>query len=441
MCQSVPYGSVLSIIQGIRDRLGFMKGNLTILMIRQVIGMFFRRMVLTYGSLFILEVGGTSGQIGLVNSVRPLAGLIVFPIAGYLTDRISRVKLIALADILSGISMVLYVFAPSWEWIALGALVQGFMVFSFPPTSAIMADSLKPENRGIGISLMTGLSNAVALLSPYIAASVLVMYGVNLGMRLLYGLFGLQYIVAALLVYFRLEETGEIHSMSSMPNVVTILKDTYSGLPELWRNIPRSVKALSFVILLGFISNGISSPFWVVYVTKVIGLSEVNWGIVLVYESVLKVVLTIPSGILADRLGRTRTLLGATIISLISLPALIFASDFKTVLLIRLGAAIAGSTFIPASSALMADYTPREIRGKVMSAVGRGTVLVGAAGGGTGGPGLGYLFVIPVMISSLIGGILYALNPAYPWYGVAIASLLQVLLVIFFIRDPEKAEL
>ena len=417
-----------------------MKGNLTILMIRQVIGMFFRRMVLTYASLFILEIGGTSGQIGVINSVRPLAGLFIFPIAGYLTDRISRVKLIALADILSGISMLLYVFAPSWEWIALGALVQGFMVFSFPPTSAMLADSIEPQNRGLGISLMTGASNAVALLSPYIAASVLVIYGVNQGMRLLYGIFGIQYIVSALLVYFRLKETGETHSMSSMPNVVTILKDTYSGLPELWRDIPRSVKALSFVILLGFISNGISSPFWVVYVTKIIGLSEVNWGIILVYESILKVILTIPSGYLADRLGRTRTLLGATFISLISLPALIFASDFRTVLLIRLGAAIAGSTFIPASSALMADYTPRDIRGKVMSAVGRGTVLVGAAGGGTGGPGLGYLFVIPVMVSSLIGGMLYALNPAYPWYGVAIASLLQVLIVFFFISDPETAE-
>ncbi|RLI03078.1 hypothetical protein DRO31_02635 [Candidatus Bathyarchaeota archaeon] len=430
----------MNLIEDIRDRFGFMRGNLTILMIRQVIGMFFRRMVLTYASLFILEVGGTSGQIGLVNSVRPLAGLFVFPIAGYLTDRISRVKLIALADILSGFSMVLYVFAPSWEWIALGALVQGFMVFSFPPTSAMLADSLEPQNRGIGISLMTGLSNAVALLSPYIAASVLVLYGVELGMRILYGIFGLQYIVSALLVYFKLEEVGEVHPMSSIPNVVTILKDTYSGVPELWRTIPRSVKALSFVVLLGFISNGISSPFWVVYVTEIIELSEVNWGIILVYESVLKVILTIPSGILADKLGRTKTLLGATVISLLTLPALVFATNFRTVLLIRLGAAIAGSMFIPASSALMADYTPRDIRGKVMSAVGRGTVLVGAAGGGTGGPGLGYLFVIPVMVSSLIGGVMYDLNPAYPWYGVAVASLLQVLLVIFFIRDPETAE-
>ncbi|MCK4437622.1 MFS transporter, partial [Candidatus Bathyarchaeota archaeon] len=104
-----------------------------VLTVRQTIGMFFRGMVFPYASLFILEVGGTSSQIGIVNSLRPLAGLLMFPISGYLTDRTSRVKLIALAGYLSAASMLLYVFAPSWEWIALGALIQGFMVFQFPP--------------------------------------------------------------------------------------------------------------------------------------------------------------------------------------------------------------------------------------------------------------------------------------------------------------------
>jgi MFS family permease len=191
---------------------------------------------------------------------------------------------------------------------------------------------------------------------------------------------------------------------------------------------------------MGFIINGIASPFWVVYVIEEIGLSKIDWGLILLYESILKVIITVPAGVFVDRLGRTKTLLISTIISLVSLPALIFASDFKTVLLIRLGAAIAGAAFIPASSALMADYTSRSIRGEVMSAVGRGTVLVGATGGGTGGPGMGSLFVIPVMISSLIGCTLYALNPDYPWYIVAVASLIQVVLVMFFIRDPENAE-
>ena len=80
------------------------------------------------------------------------------------------------------------------------------------------------------------------------------------------------------------------------------------------------------------------------------------------------------------------------------------------------------------------------MRGSVMAAVGRGTALIGATGGGTGGPGLGYLFVIPVMISSLVGGVLYEMSPGYPWYFVAVATIVQFLCVLLFIRDPEKAQ-
>jgi MFS family permease len=116
--------------------------------------MFTRRMVLPYTSLYIIAVGGKSAQIGLVNSLRPIAGLLIFPLSGYLTDRAGRVKLIALAGYLSAASMLLYVFAPSWEWIALGALLQGFMVFQFPPTSAILADSLDSRIRGTGVATL-----------------------------------------------------------------------------------------------------------------------------------------------------------------------------------------------------------------------------------------------------------------------------------------------
>ncbi len=423
-----------------KDRFAFMKGNLTILTIRQVVGMFFRRMVLTYSSLFVLAVGGSSSQIGVINSLRPLAGLLMFPIAGYLTDRTSRVKIIVLADILSGVSMLLYVLAPSWEWIAFGALVQGFMVFSFPPTSAILADSMKPENRGLGIATMGTIANAVSMFSPYIAATMLLMFGDNIGMRLLYGMLGLQSLFAAVLAYKKLEDTNIVDSSEPMPNILVILKNTYGGVPDLLRDTPRSVVALGVVVLMGFISNGISSPFWVVYVTEKIGLTKIEWGVILLYESILKVVLTIPSGMVADKIGRTKTLTAAMAVSLVSLPALIFADSYNSVLLIRLGAAMAGALFLPASTALMADYVPRHLRGKVMAAFGRGSVMIGAAGGGTGGPGMGYLFVLPVMASSIIGGVLYNMNPVYPWYAVGIATVVQLLCVLLFIRDPEKAQ-
>jgi MFS family permease len=418
-----------------------MEGNLTILTIRQVIGMFIRRMVLTYSSLFILAVGGDSSQIGIVNSLMPLAGLLMFPVSGYLADRTSRVKLIALADFLSALTMLCYIFARSWEWIAVGAFLQGFMVFSFPPTSAILADSLDPSNRSVGIAIMTTMANAVAIFSPYIAAIITEIYGVDLGMRILYGLLGLQFLLSSILVYMRLEETTKPDAYEPMLSLVNILRQSYSGIPELWGSMNRNVKALSFVVLMGFIANGVSSPFWVVYVTEVIELSNIEWGLILLYETVLKVLLTIPSGVIADRVGRTKTLMGSVVIGLIALPSIIFVDGFTGALLVRLGTAVAGALFMPSCTALMADYVPRSQRGRVMAAIGRGSVLVGATGGGTGGPGMGYLFTIPVIISSLVGGLLYVLEPAFPWIVVAVTCMAQVLVVTFYIKEPTSKEI
>jgi MFS family permease len=104
------------------------------------------------------------------------------------------------------------------------------------------------------------------------------------------------------------------------------------------------------------------------------------------------------------------------------------------------GAALAVALYMPASTALMADLVPREIRGRVMSAVGRGSVMLGAAGGGTGGPGMGYFFTLFVMAGSVLGGVLYSIDPSYPWWGVLATCVVQMVFVVLFIREPEKRE-
>ena len=398
----------------LQKRFAFMNANLRTLTVRQILGTFLRRMVLSYSSLYVLAVGGDKAQIGLVNSIRPLAGLIMFPVSGYLTDRTGRVRLITVAGYLSAFTLLLYIFAPSWEWIALGALLQGFMVFQFPPTSAILADSMDPENRGVGIATMNTLANSLAILSPYIAGIILELYGINLGMRLLYALLAISHAINATLALKYLRETSAIEKTDPKLNILAILKETYAGIPELIRNLPRSIKALGLVMGMALIANGIASPFWVVYLTEVIGISSIEWGVILLFEAVLKTILTIPCGMIADRYSRTKTLVAAVFFSLISVPSLILAKNYIHVLLVRLGVGIAGALFTPSSTALMADSIPRELRGKVMAAIGRGALLLGATGGGTGGPGMGYIFTIPVMVASAMGGLLYLLNPIYP---------------------------
>jgi len=426
--------------QAIRRHFSFMKGNMRVLTVRQVIGNFCRRMVMPYASLFILAVGGQSSQIGLINSLLPLAGLIMFPLSGYLTDRRGRVRLIALAGYLSAATTLLYVLAPSWEWIALAALIQGFMVFQFPPQSAILAESLDTRNRGIGVSTMNSVASAFALFSPYIAGIVLEIYGNNIGMRMLYALMALSHLANAVIVQRYLKDRAGVTESDDLPPIRTILREAYGDIPGLFRQMTGSVKALGVVAAMGFIANGVTGPFWVVYITEEIGLSRVDWGLILLLETILRMVLAIPAGAIVDRYGRTRSLFISLLFSFISTPLLILSRGFTDILLIRFAVTISGILFMPASTALMAEHVPRELRGRMMAALGRGSVIIGATGGGTGGPGMGYFFIIPVMVASISGGMLYAISPVYPWFCVVVTTLIQVLTVILFIRDPVKSE-
>jgi DHA1 family tetracycline resistance protein-like MFS transporter len=421
----------MSVFQRIRDAFGFMKGNILVLTLTQVLGRFFRSMVMPYASLYILALGGEPAQIGVINSLRPLAGLIMFPLAGYLTDRAGRVRLIALAGYLSGATMLLYVLAPSWEWIALAALLQGFMTLQFPPTSAIIADSLEPSNRGTGIATMNTVASILAMFSPYIAGIFIEIYGTAFGMRILYGLLAAAIVVSATINLRFLRETSTKEGEKiSLSDVSKIFRDVYGGIPSMLAGLPRSVKALGVVLILLFMSNGIASPFWVVYAVERIGLSSVEWGLILLVEAALKTLLYIPAGMLVDRFSRTKSLLASLLLSMVSVPLFVYSTRFVDVLLIRMAVAVATVFFIPASSALMADTVPRDVRGSVMAALGRGTVMLGAAGGGTGGPGMGFFITIPVMIA----------NPAYPWFFVLASTAAAIVTTALFVRDPAKAE-
>ena len=75
-----------------------------------------------------------------------------------------------------------------------------------------------------------------------------------------------------------------------------------------------------------------------------------------------------------------------------------------------------------------------------MAAIDRGTVMLGPASGGTGGPGMGFLTTLPVMLGSIVGGYLYSANPTLPWIFVTAATGVSVFVTVLFLRDPEHAQ-
>jgi len=180
--------------------------------------------------------------------------------------------------------MMLYIFAPSWEWIALGALLQGFMVFQFPPSSAILADSMEPKSRGIVVATMATLANTFSMFSPYIAGIVLEIYGDNYGMRIIYTLLVITIAFNSTIIMKFLRETAAIKRSETKLNLLNILKEGYSGIPKLIGKIPRSVKALGVFLGMGFIANAFTGPFWDVYVMEEVELSKIDWDLILLVE-------------------------------------------------------------------------------------------------------------------------------------------------------------
>jgi MFS family permease len=315
------------------------------------------------------------------------------------------------------------------------------MVFHFPATSAIIADSLSPQNRGIGIATMNTAATLLAIFSPYIAGTLLEVYNIELGMRILYSVLLSTNLISAIINLRYLEETSTRKESFRISNITGILRDVYSGIPSVLRQLPRTIRALAIILILGFMTNGITSPFWVVYAVNQIGLSSVEWGLILLVETALRTLLNIPMGILVDRYGRTKFIILSFILSLVSIPFFVISTGFNQVFLIRIIVAVANALFIPCGSALMADAIPREIRGRTMAALGRGSFMIGATGGGTGGPGMGFLITIPMMIAFITGGFLYELNPTYPWLFAGTTIIISIVASILYIRDPAEPEI
>ena len=421
---------------------GFMRGNVLVLSISGGLGMFCRSMVFPYAPLFVLSLGGQPAEIGLIYALGPLGGLIVFPIAGYLADHTSRAKLIAFTGYFSSLLFLGYIFAQSWHWVAVARLLQGFAVLQFPASSAIVADALPPENRGRGIATMMTFSGALAILAPYVAGVFLDTYGIDAGMRILYGITAAAYATGATINLRFIKETTRFQTEDvGVSHLSETLKKAYTGIPALLKQFPPTLRALAVIIILGFMANGVASPFWVVYARDLIGLSSAQWGLVLLVESALGNVVRIPAGFLSDRYGRTKFILASLVLCCASIPLFVFARTLAHVMAIRCLVAVTMAFFSPACGALLADTIPRDIRGRVMAAIGRGSVRIGAASGGTGGPGVGFLTIIPLAVASLAGGLLYEWHSASPWGFVLIVSAIAIVLLAIFVRDPKKAEI
>jgi MFS family permease len=172
--------------------------------------------------------------------------------------------------------------------------------------------------------------------------------------------------------------------------------------------------------LFGTFSFAMIMPFTVVYATKVLGISELAWGLLLIFLFVAMIVTALPSGKFIDKIGRKIPLLVSYSIMAPAILLFVFG-DFSRLLIALILIGLSQVLVMSAYSSLQADLVPKEKRGKVIGF----TNFVN------------YIFMA---IGSVVGSILYSILPQLPFFLVSVLLIPEFLIVSLLVNEPKKRQ-
>ncbi len=400
-----------------------LRGNLLVFTVGDVLRQLSMFITFPFLSLYVQALGGGVVEIGLVNGLRPLSSFFLYPVAGYVSDRFSRVRVVWVMGVVSGVLWLLFAYAPDWRWLAVGNLLMGLMAFYFPAANSLMAESIPRGRRGLGYGVWQAVPMAVGVVAPLAGGALIGAWGVERAMRFLFRLTCVVNLGIAAMNRAFLRDEGGGKAGGVGGGLVGVLVESYRASLEVLRGLPRGLRGFAFMLVLGFFFNSMVSGFWVVHFVGVRGFSEVEWGRVLMAASALNVALLLPAGAVVDRVGAARALTAALAASAVPVALFPFQRRLAAITLLLLWVSVANSFLMAGAPAYMAGATSPERRGTVMSALGQGMLLVNLRGGGAGGPGMGALLTLPSVLGSVVGGFFYGWRPESLWvlYGVALA--------------------
>jgi MFS family permease len=422
---------------GWRERFSFMKGNVLVMTICECIWRSTIDIIWPFLSLYVLALGGSYETIGIIMAAGNLASLIFYPLGGYIADYQGRIKLIGYMTFAYGAGFLIPAFTNSWQWLAVGMLVQNLFTFYFPARQALIADSIPPERRGIGFAATTAIPSAFGIASPFIGGWLIETFGIERAMR---GLYFSGFFIAAGVALFRLKALRETVENPrtldiSLGGVPGLVAESYRSVGRTLKWVPKRLWNLSFLVSLSIFFSSFVSSFWVVRASEVIGLSAQRWGSVMLVSGAVSVVLGLPAGALVDRFSKRWIAGGCLLLGAVQTYLFLLCTTFEHVAILAAFMALTNAFLNPAFQSLFANMTPREQRGRVLATIGGGGIWLMR-----GAWGRGVLGRLTQTLGAFLSGYLYNYDGSLPWLVLSGALLILGIAFIMIVEEPEQAE-
>lgn len=349
--------------------------------------------------LFLVNVlGAPKSVIGLIEGVAESTASLLKVFSGWLSDKLGKRKpLILFGYSLSDLSKPLLTFTTSWTQVFAIRFADRFgKGVRTAPRDALIADSTTKNLRGKAFGFHRALDTAGAATGPFLAFLILSVSHNNYRRVFLFSAIP-GTLAILVLVFFLKEKAHKDHSVER-PRI------TFASLS-------REFKIFTLVSTVFALGN--SSDAFLLLRAQNLGIAVALVPIVYFLFNIVYTILAMPAGILSDRIGRKKVIIGG----------------YLTFALIYLGFAIANRAIYvwplfalygvyyalteAVQKAFVGDLAPSGLTG---TAMGTYNTLIGIA----------------MLPASLIGGALwqYFGAPATFFYGAGLAFLAAMLLLV-----------
>lgn len=263
------------------------------------------QMVFPYLSIYIVALGASGTQLGIVNSIGMIIAGFCGPFTGWVIDRIGPKKIYLVGIGFMGFSYLTYGLANSWE-VTIVAMVGYWLGFSTSSHSCatICGNCLVNRDRATGMLICETVAAGLLGMAGPMLATWLVMFfgGVNVGgIRPLF--------FSGLLITL-----GTLVVVMTQLSERTWVKAGSERRPIMWKDISEVLKGGGHlkkwlgVASIAQLPLGMVFPFTQVYAYQIKGADEFVLGAMVTGSALTSIALAIPMGRLADRIGRKKLL-------------------------------------------------------------------------------------------------------------------------------------
>jgi len=342
---------------------------------------------------YLEALGASTPIIGLFGTAEDFFDAVYQYPGGWIADHLGRRRAFLIFIALASAGYFVYLISRSWPllFLALG-LVMAWQSMASPAIFAVIGDSLPRERRAMGFTLQSILKRIPIVIAPVIGGALIAAFGVIRGIHT-----GLLITLALVVVTVRLV----------LKLKVTISRPEVTNIHGIWRSFHNALKRLLISDIIIRTCEGMTGVLTILYVTNVAGFSVARYGTLIAIQMVTSILVYIPAGKIADRIGRKPFVI-ATFLSFALFPlAVIVASNF---VLILLAFVIGGLREIgePARKAMIVDFAEENVRARSI--------------------GLYYLVrSLSITPAAGIGGLLWKIKPEVPFITAGIIGIIGTL--------------